>query len=356
MEKKQYTLAELADKTQSTLIGDPNYCITNVADLESASQEDASFLTKLPYGQNSRYEQVMRKSAAGVFFVHPEATLIEGRNFLLNEDPSRAFQMVLELINGSKQELTGFTGIHPTAVLHPTSKIGKDVTIGPHAVIDKGVVIGDQTSIGAGCYIGPSCILGTHCIIHPNVVIRERCTLGDRVVLQPGVVIGSCGFGYTLDKQGRHVKLNQVGTVVIEDDVEIGANTTIDRSRFKSTRIGRGSKIDNLVQIGHGAVIGPDNMIVAQTGIAGSTETGQHVVMAGQCGIAGHLKIGDRVILAARTGVDKSLPEAGKYGGVPAMPLSEHNRIEVRLRNIEGYVDQVKKLEARLAKIEEQSD
>lgn len=353
MAKKIFTLTELAELTKSKLIGNPSHTITNVADLESAGEEDASFLNKLQYGQSSRYDKAMRQSAAGVIFVHPETALEEGRNYLLNEDPSRAFQITLEAINGTSSELTGFAGIHPTAVIHPSSKIGKDVVIGPYTVVDKDVHIGDRTQIGAGCFIGPYCTLGTDCTLHAHVTVREKCQIGNRVILQPGAVIGSCGFGYTTDKQGHHTKLNQVGIVKIEDDVEIGANTTIDRSRFKATVIGRGTKIDNLVQIGHGSVIGPDNMIVAQTGIAGSVETGRHVVLAGQCGIAGHIKLGNGVILTAKSGVDKSLPTAGKYGGAPTLPLAEHNRMQVHLRNIENYVKQIKALEARLSKLEE---
>lgn len=353
MTHKGFTLTELAELTKSKLIGNPTHKITNVADLESARGEDASFLNKLQYGQSSRYDKAMRQSAAGVVFVHPETTLDEGRNYLLNEDPSRAFQITLEAINGATPELTGFTDIHPTAIVHPSSTIGKGVILGPYTVIDKEVRIGDRTQIGAGCFIGPSSVLGEDCILHAHVTIREKCQIGNRVILQPGAVIGSCGFGYTTDKQGRHAKLNQVGIVKIEDDVEIGANTTIDRSRFKATVIGRGTKIDNLVQIGHGSVIGPDNMIVAQSGVAGSVETGRHVVLAGQCGVAGHIKLGNGVILSAKSGVDKSLHTAGKYGGVPAMPLTEHNRTHVHLRHIEKYVKQIKAMDARLSKLEE---
>jgi len=354
MAGKSYTLAELAKLTTSKLVGDAHASITNVADLENASEGDASFFKKMDYGQVDRYEQLLRKTRAGVVFVPPETQLESGRNYLLNEDPSRAFQQVLEAING-KQELSGFTGVHSTAVVHPTAKIGKQVTIGPHAVIDQGVILGDRTFVGAGTYIGPGTVVGQDCVLHPRVTIRERCTLGNHVSVQPGAVIGSCGFGYTTDKTGRHTKLNQVGGVLIEDDVEIGANTTIDRSRFKETVIGRGSKIDNLVQIGHGVKLGQDNMIVSQTGIAGSTETGRCVVMAGQCGISGHIKLSDGVILSARSGVDKSLP-AGKYGGAPVMPMGEYNRVSVFTRNIEKYVKQLKALENRLNKLEGNHD
>ena len=244
-------------------------------------------------------------------------------------------------------------GIHPTAVIHPSAKIGSDVLIGPYAVIDKETTVGDRTQVGAGCFIGPYTHIGEDCLLHAHVTVREKCFIGNRVIIQPGAVIGSCGFGYTTDKQGKHAKLNQVGGVKIEDDVEIGANTAIDRSRFKMTVIGRGTKIDNLVQIGHGASIGPDNLIVAQVGIAGSVETGRHVVLAGQCGLSGHTKLGNGVIVTAQSGVSKSLPAGGKYGGSPTMPLAEHQRVEVHLRNIEKYVKQIKSHEARLAKLEE---
>lgn len=344
MQKKNFTLTELATLTESRLVGDPTHTITNVDSLESATNQDASFLA------NPRYEAVMRKSQAGVVFVSPTISLIDGRNFLVNENPSIAFQKVIEIFHGDTQELSGFTEIHPTAVVHPSCKIGEGVSIGPHAVIDKNVTIGNRTSIGSGCYIGPHTTVGEDCILHPHVTIRERCVVGNRVILQPSVVIGGCGFGYTTNAQGKHTKLNQVGTVVIEDDVEIGSNATIDRARFKSTRIRRGTKIDNLVQIGHAVEIGEDNLIVAQTGIAGSTVTGKNVVIGGQVAVAGHLKIGSGVMLAGRTGVDKSLLEPGKYGGVPVQPLHKHNRTTVHLRNIETYVNQIKELQKILGK------
>lgn len=348
---QSYTLSELAHFTGSKLAGDPHHRIINVADLSSAGPEDASFLNKLNYGQTSRYEQAMRGSSAGVIFVHPDIPLMEGRNYLLNEDPSRAFQKTLELLNPHAAELSGFIGIHPTAIVHPSSVIGMHVHIGPHSVIDKDAVIGDHTHIGAQCFVGPRVHLGNHCLLHPRVTIREGCIIGNRVIMQPGSVIGSCGFGYTTDKHGHHTKLNQIGIVIIEDDVEIGANTTIDRGRFrsKSTIIGKGSKIDNLVQIGHGTSIGPDNMIVAQVGIAGSVETGQHVVMAGQSGVAGHIKLGAGVILTARTGVTKSLPQAGKYGGNPAIPLAEYNRMCVHFRKLSEHIDKLKESERRIS-------
>lgn len=352
MSKKKFNLQELAILTESTLIGDPEYCISNVESLELATPSDASFLA------NPRYEKAMLKSKAGVIFVTAASTgLPSQRNFLLNSDPSRAFQRTAEAFYGTGNELSGFEGIHPTAVIHPTALLGKGCIVGPHAVIDKNVNIGDSTTISAGCYVGPQVKIGHFCLLHPKVVIREQCIIGDRVVLQPGVVIGACGFGYLTDKDGKHSKLNQLGSVIIGDDVEIGANTTVDRSRFKNTAIGRGTKIDNLVQIGHGVIIGDDNIIVAQTGIAGSTKTGRNVTIGGQVAIAGHLQITDRVMIAARSGVTKSLMEPGViYAGIPARPRGEHNRTTVYLQNIEQFVKKIQLLEERLAKFEEKKD
>lgn len=349
MLQKSFSLEELARLTHSRLVGNPSHYITNVADLETATNDDASFLA------NPRYEQVMKRSLAGVVFIDSRTPLIEGRNFLVTDDPSRSFQMIVELFSENAQEMTGFEGRHPTAIIHPTAQIAADVAIGPYAVIDKNVSIGSGTKISAHVFIGPNCIIGEKCFIHPHVTIRERCTIGNRVILQPGAVIGSCGFGYTPDKLGRHIKLNQVGTVTIEDDVEIGANTTIDRSRFKTTRISRGTKIDNLVQIGHGVEVGEDNIIIGQTGIAGSSKTGRHVILAGQVAVAGHIKLGDGVVVAGCSGVSKSLPKAGKYGGVPAIPLDEYNRNAVFLRTIEKHLEKIKALEDRLERLEKSS-
>jgi len=346
-QSKTFTLAELAEFTESKLMGDPNCSINDVADLESATSHDATFLA------NPRYERMVQNSQAGVIFAHPTIKLIDGKNFLLNEDPSRAFQKVVDELIGKNYPRSGFNAIHPTAVVHPSAKLGKDVQLGPYVVIDQDVEIGDQTTIGAGSSIGPGTLIGKQCLLYSNVTIREGCVLGDRVILQPGCVIGSCGFGYTTNKQGLHIKLNQVGNVILEDDVEIGANSTIDRSRFKSTIIRRGTKIDNLVQIGHGVVVGEDNIIVAQTGIAGSTKTGKHVILAGHVAIAGHIELADGVVISACSGVTKSMPKAGKYGGVPVQPLEEYNRKSVHLRNIDKYVEQIKALEERIEALED---
>lgn len=345
MQKRSFTLAEIAAKTNSKLVGNPQHVITGVADLNSAESDDASFLA------NPRYAQAMQKSLAGAIFIDAAAAQVPGKNFLINENPSRAFQNLVEAFYGDRQELSGFKGIHLTAVIHETAKVAPNATIGPHAVIDKGVQIGENTFIGAGCYVGPHTTIGNNCVLHPNVTVREHCIIKNRVILQPGAVIGSCGFGYTTSKEGKHLKLEQVGTVTLDDDVEIGANTTIDRSRFKTTEIGSGTKIDNQVQIGHGVVVGADNIIVSQTGIAGSTTTGHHVVMGGKVAVAGHIQIGNGVTITACSGISKSLPDGGTYGGVPALPLREYNRMSVYLRNIEKYVKQIEEMQLALEQL-----
>ena len=341
---KKYTLQELAKLTQATLIGDPNHLICGVESLETASAEDASFLANL------RYKDAMLRSLAGVVFISNQLQeRPSNRNYLVCEDPSVAFQIVANLFLDSPYNKSGFEGIHPTAVIHPTATIGKGVQIGPYVTIDQGASIGDNTQIFPHVCIGAGVSIGESCILHPHVTVRERCTLGNRVILQPGAVIGSCGFGFATNAQGKHIKLDQLGIVEIQDDVEIGANTTIDRARFKKTIISYGTKIDNLVQIGHNVQIGPHNIIVSQTGISGSTKTGKYVVFGGQCGIVGHLEIADGVIVASRGGVSKSLPP-GKYSGTPVLPLNEYNRQKVHLRKITEYVKRIEELEKKVYK------
>lgn len=334
---KSFTLKELAALTSSELVGDENHRITGVDDLESATTSHLSFL------DNPKYTSQMEKSQAGAIIVLPSAQRVEGKNYLLNAAPTLAFQKVIHLF--LPKIPSGFLGVHPTAVIHPSVQLGKDVTIAPHVVIDQGCIIGDRTTIDPGVCIGPQVTIGADCRLHANAVIREGSKLADRVTIQPGAVIGSCGFGYYTDSKGKHHPLEQRGCVVIEEDVEIGANTTIDRARFKSTRIGKGTKIDNLVQIAHQVTLGEDNLIVSQVGIAGSTKTGRNVIVGGQVGIIGHSTLADGVMLAARAAVSKSLTEPGIYSGAPAIPIQEFNEHFVLLRNIKKLVARVKKLE-----------
>lgn len=341
-------LDEIARLTETELLGDKEHEIKGVADLDAALSSDVSFLA------NPRYLSALQRSKAGAIFIAKSAPREPGRNYLLTENPSQAFQILVHHFYKDKLQKTGFLGIHPSAVIHKSAKIEEGVSIGPQAVIDAHVTIGTGTQIGAHVVIGPHSTIGAHCLIHPHVTIREWCTIGNRVIIQPGAVIGSCGFGFLTDEKGVHIKLEQLGSVVIEDDVEIGANTTIDRARFTETRIGKGTKIDNLVQIAHGVQLGKHNLIVSQVGIAGSTKTGNHVVLAGQAALTGHLTIADGTILAARAALDKSVLEpGGKFAGAPALPLGENNRLTVHFRNLAKYVKRIEALEAKIANLEQ---
>ncbi len=339
-----YPLWKLAEITGSKVQGDPEYLITSVADLESATASDASFLS------NPLYAPLLKKTEAGVVCINSDAQQLAGKNYLICENPSLAFQKIAELLYGQRKP-TGFTGIHPSAVIHEQAKIGPNVTICPYAVVDAGAEIGAGTMVGPFAYVGSLVHVGESCILHAHSVIREYCWLGNRVILQPGAVIGSCGFGYSTNEKGEHIKLNQIGNVVLEDDVEIGANTTIDRARFKTTRVAKGTKIDNLVQIAHNVELGEHNILAAQTGVAGSSKTGRNVIMGGQVGIVGHVEIAPFTLLATRSGVSKSLPKSGKYAGGPVVSLTDHNKMQVHFRKIDEYAKRIEALEAIIANL-----
>ena len=343
-----FTLLDLAKTLNARLIGDPTLVITGVNTLELAKGSEASFYA------NPRYEEAMKISHAGVICVSTEMPSLEGRNFLITEDPSRAFQKIAECLLIANQPKSAFKdGIHPTAVIHPTATLEEGVSIGPHAVIDANVFIGAHTHIGPLVSVGPGVVIGKNCLIHPHVSIREGCRIGSKVILQPGAVIGSCGFGFTTDAQGKHHKLDQLGIVVIEDDVEVGANTTIDRARFKTTLIKQGTMIDNLVQIAHNVEVGKDCIIVAQAGIAGSTRLGNHVIIGGQAGIAGHLELEDGVIITSQGGVSKSLKKGIYRSAPPVQPMATFNRDAVHLRRLSEYAKQIKELQIAVAELEE---
>ncbi len=337
------TLKKLAELTSSELVGDKDYEIFGVNTLDKASLTEASFLA------NPRYLDLLKKSNAGVICIDKNTQLEQNKNYLISDDPSLTFQKILHFFLPAEKCLSGFCDIHKTAVIHPTVQIGENVTILPNTTIDKDVTIEDSTFIGANVYIGSNTTIGQSCIIHSNVTIRENCIIKNRVILQPGAVIGSCGFGYIQQKDGKYQKLDQIGQVIIEDDVEIGANTCIDRARFKATIIKKGTKIDNLVQIAHNVEIGENTAIAAQTGIAGSSKIGNFVIMGGQVGITGHVEVSDKVMLATRSGVSKDL-KPGKYRGSPAIDLTEYNRQYVTYKNLGKTLN---KLEEKIQFLEE---
>ncbi|NGX43899.1 MAG: UDP-3-O-acylglucosamine N-acyltransferase [Candidatus Anoxychlamydiales bacterium] len=338
------TLKKLASLTSSKLIGDANFKISGVNTLDEASNSEASFLA------NTRYFDSMLKSKAGVICVDKDTKLEQNKNYLVSDDASKTFQEII-IFFSKEDKLSGFEAIHKSAVIHKSAKIGKDVVILPNSVIDERVDIADGTFIGSGVYIGPNSSIGKETIIHSNVTIRKFSIIKDRVIIQSGAIIGSCGFGYLHQKDGSFKKLEQVGNVIIEDDVEIGANSCIDRARFKSTIIKKGTKIDNLVQIAHNVEIGKNTAIAAQTGIAGSSKIGDFVIMGGQVGVTGHVEIASFVQLATRSGVSKNLKK-GKFRGSPAIDLNDYNRQFITYKNLSKTL---KKLEDKLSTLEEKT-
>lgn len=334
------TVQQLADLTGAAIIGNPHLLLNGISDLARASPNELSFFTP----KTSR--ALLDKTKAGALFIQQEdIPASKQATYLIVKDPSIAFQLAAsEFIQPAKSAFN--EGIHSSAVIADDVSIEEDVVIGPHVVIDQGASIGRGTHIGAGCFIGPQVTLGAHCLIHPHVILLERCEIGQRVIIHSGAVIGSDGFGFEM-VEGSFKKIPQLGIVLVEDDVEIGANTTIDRARFGTTRIRKGSKLDNLVQIGHNVEIGKNNVIAAQTGIAGSATTGDFVMMGGQAGINGHIEIKSHTRIAALCAVSKSIGP-GDFRGNPAMPLQDYNRMAVLLRNIDKFVERIKILEEKI--------
>src|SRR5256885_16536568 len=293
-----FTLRELADFCGGELRGDPTQKISSAAALSEAVPGEVTFYA------DPRYMARLRKTRASAVFVPLDFSEETAAAQIRVANPSKAFeQVVLKL---APKPIAFAPGVHPTAVVDPTAKIGKAVSIQPHAVVESGAAIGDNTVVGAGSYIGHETTIGRSCLIYPNVTIRERTRVGSRVIIHGGADIGADGFGFEF-VVGRYHKIPQIGIVQIDDDAEIGANTTIDRARFGRTWIQEGVKIDNLVQIAHNVTIGKHSIVAAQTGISGSTRVGEKVMMAGQVGVIGHLTIDDGTVIAAQSGISKDL-------------------------------------------------
>lgn len=347
------SLAEVLNLTGGKLLSPApqgsDFTITGVATLAEAGSTEASFLG------NEKYFKDFLATKAGVVLVPPalpekpaDVALIEVEN------PSLAFDALVEAFMKVVNDFT--PGKAATASIHPTAKVNLDrVRVQEGAVIEAEAVIGDGCDIGSGCVIGKGTVLGENCKLYARVVIRERCIIGNHVVIQPGAVIGADGFGFLLNKEtGRYETVSQVGIVVIEDHVDIGANTTIDRARFGRTVIGEGTKIDNLVQIGHNVTIGKHCVIVSQSGIAGSTHLGDYVTVAAQCGIAGHLHIGSQAILAARTGVMADLEGGQAYWGAPAAPFKEAGKQMAAIRRLPEALKAFQALKKEAEELREQ--
>ncbi len=342
-----FTLADLAALVGGELHrGDPATPIGGIATLDDAGPADATF-----FG-NPKYLPALRRTAAGAVLV-PASHV--GELGALNlpaalvavPNPTLAFSRLIERF--APPAPAHAPGVHPTAVRGQNVLLADGVHVGPHAVLEDDVTVGARSVVGAGVFLGQGTVVGEDCHLHPRVVLREGTRLGNRVVIQPGAVLGGDGFGFELTN-GRHEKIPQRGYVQVDDDVEIGANTTIDRARFGRTHIGEGTKIDNLVQIAHNVQVGPHCLIVAQTGVSGSTRLGKYVTLAGQAGIVGHVTLGDRVVVAAKSGASKDTPADTVLFGMIGEPVKEARQALVNVRRLPKLIARVRALEAELAR------
>ncbi len=316
------SLRDLAGKLGCHLLGDASIIVARVSSLQSATRDSLVFVEDAQH-----FDAALRSSAAAVIagdFAAGNFAASASKPLLISSQPRLTFARAARLLRDPDPK----RGIHPSAIVPASAELGKNVAIGARAILGEHVKIGDETTIGAGSVIGNDVGIGTHCRLDANVTIYSGTTLGDRVVVQAGAVLGSEGFGYVRDSEtGRYEQSPQIGRLVIEDDVEIGANSTIDRGALDETRISRGTKIDNLVHIGHNVLIGENVVIVAQTGISGSAVVENNVIIGGQVGIADHVRIEEGAILGAQSGIPTKKVIRGKgvvFWGTPARPIREY--------------------------------
>ncbi len=342
------TLRELADRLQCRLDGDGSVAVTRVAGIEHAQSGDLTFVA------NPKYHHFLDTTKASAVLVTADVSRTpDGPALLICEHPYLVFAHALGVLANTASPVVG---IDPSAQVAASAQFGEGVSVGALSVVGADVRIGARTVVHPGVIIGPGAVLGSDCVIHSRVSIRERVRLGDRVVVQDGAVLGSDGFGFVRQPDGTHLKIPQHADVVIEDDVEIGANTAIDRPAVGETRIRKGVKIDNLVQVAHGVSVGERTIFAAQVGIAGSTVVEEDVVLAGQVGVAGHIRIGKGVIATAQTGVPNSVDAGTMISGYPAIPNRDWLKSSAVFRNLPALKKRVVALEQRIAELEEKLD
>ncbi|MDP8230425.1 MAG: UDP-3-O-(3-hydroxymyristoyl)glucosamine N-acyltransferase [Candidatus Gorgyraea atricola] len=334
------TLTEIAAIVDGEIVGDEKTVVTGICGIKEAQKGDLTFIA------NSRYLSLMNQTKASAIITSRDVKSAP-KPIVRTENPSIAFAKMVSLM--APNEVKKPKGIHPTAVIGEKVRIGRNVAIQAYVVIEDNVEIKDSTILYAGAYVGHHAKIGKNCKIYPYVIIRERVEINDRVIIHGGTVIGSDGFGFSTVK-GVHQRIPQIGTVVIEDDVEIGANVTIDRARFEKTIIKKGTKIDNLVQIAHNVIVGEHSIIVSQSGISGSAVIGNNVTLAGQAGVIGHVTVGDNVVIAARAGVTKSIPSNACVSGYPAKPHTVAKRINACVQNLPDLYKKVRALEEEIEK------
>lgn len=330
-------LRDLASRLGCGLRGNGDVEVLRVSGIEEARPGDLTFLA------NPRYSTKLAATQASAVIVAPDVPC--DLPSLLSPNPYLTYARAAALLHPAESYPPG---VHPTASVDLTAVLGEGVHIGPLCAVHKGVRIGPRSVIHAAVVLYPGVSIGEDCVLHSGVSVRERCRLGNRVVIQNGAIIGGDGFGFAKDEAGRYQKIPQVGVVVIEDDVEIGALTAIDRAAMHETRIGRGTKIDNLVQIGHSVIVGEDSVLAGQVGIAGSSRIGSRVTLAGQVGVAGHLTIGDGAIATAQTGIPNSVDEGAIVSGYPAIENRQWLKASAAFVKLPELKRRVRDLERRL--------
>lgn len=335
-----FTVGEIAEKVGGVCDGDPSTVVTGIAGIRDANPGDITFVS------NPRYASAASRTKAAALVVARDWKQPSTAALIRVDYPDKAFVSIVQLFAPPPVQYKA--GIHPAAVVAPDAKLGEGISIGPCCVVESGAMIGNRTILGAGCFVGHKVKVGDDCHLYPHVSLREYVQLGNRVIIHDGTVVGSDGFGYTVDQQGVRTKIPQTGIVVVSDDVEIGANTTIDRARFGRTFIGKGVKIDNLVQIAHNVQIGEHAVIVAQVGISGSSMIGNRAILAGQAGIAGHLSVGEGAIVEAQSGVHKDVPAGTVVFGCPALPREKSLRIYAHYQRLPELRDRIVDIERRL--------
>ncbi|MDD8018464.1 MAG: UDP-3-O-(3-hydroxymyristoyl)glucosamine N-acyltransferase [Bacteroidota bacterium] len=345
------TAKHIAAMLEGELVGDEAISVNGVAKIEEAKAGMLSFVA------NPKYEKYLETTAASVVLVSKNLDTSKFSKLppalIKLDDPYTSFVIAIEKFLPQKINLE--QGIHPTAVIHASSSIGKNCSIGAYAVIGERTSVGDHTIIYPHVFIGRDVKIGNDCLVYPQVTIREETVIGNRVIIQPGAVIGGDGFGFAPKKDTSYQKIPQLGIVVIEDDVEIQANTCVDRATLGETRIKRGTKLDNLVQIAHNVVIGEDTVIAGQSGVAGSTKIGNKNMIGGGCSITGHIFTADEVKIEGASGVTKSIDKQGQiYAGFPAQEATKWRRMEVAVRQLPELLFTIRELEKKVKELEEE--
>lgn len=341
------TLREIAKFIDGDITGDAETTITGVSGIREACAGDITFLA------NPKYFPLIDKTRASAIIASRDLEGAHKKPIVRTDNPSLAFAKIVSLISPSAAPQ--IKGVHPSAIVGKKVSLGRNAAIGAYVVIEDGASIGAGTLVYSGCFIGRNTKIGAGSIVYPNVSIRENVVIGERAIIHSGAVIGSDGFGFVTLK-GTHHKIPQTGTVEIGDDVEIGANASIDRARFDKTVIGSGTKIDNLVHIAHNVVIGENSLIIAQAGISGSTTIGKGVTIAGQAGLVGHIHIGDGAILAAQAGVTKSVPANTTVSGYPAREHEAAKKVNACLQNLPKLYETIKALKKRIEELEKKTE